>query len=209
MSIDFTFKNIWWSKKLTFLAKIILAGDGAVGKTALRRTFMGVNFTGQYLMTIGADFSVKEISVGEENIKFQIWDLAGQPRFSDVRSVYYSGIVGAILMYDITRPDSYENTPKWLMEIKKHSGRGAVPVVLLANKIDLKDKINYSISTAEGKALAKAISKYYWDQEYYHEIPYFETSAKTGQNVEAAFHKLGEIILSMRERWKRKNPLIK
>ncbi|MFW9928186.1 MAG: GTP-binding protein [Candidatus Thorarchaeota archaeon] len=187
------------------IAKIILSGDGAVGKTALRRTFMGVNFDGQYLMTIGADFSVKEVRLnnpGKDIMKFQIWDLAGQPRFAEVRSVYYSGIVGAVLVYDITRPDSYENTPKWLMEIKKHSKKGAVPVVLLANKIDLKDKVDYSISREEGLALSEAISKYYWDEEYYEDIPYFETSAKTGENVDAAFLKLGEIILKMKHKWK-------
>lgn len=190
---------------MAFIAKIILAGDGAVGKTAMRRTFMGVNFDGQYLMTIGADFSVKEVRLntpGQDVLKFQIWDLAGQPRFQEVRSVYYSGIVGAVLMYDITRPDSYENTPKWLMEIKKHSKKGAVPVVLLANKVDLKDKVPISLSTSEGLALSSAISKYYWDEEYYADIPYFETSAKTGENVEAAFHKLGEIILKMKDKWK-------
>ena len=108
-------------------------------------------------------------------------------------------------MYDITRPDSFENTPKWLMEIKKHSKKGAVPVVLLANKIDLKDKINYCISTSEGLALSSAISKYYWDEEYFADIPYYETSAKTGENVEDAFHKLGEMILKMREKWKNKS----
>ena len=190
---------------MAFIAKVILAGDGAVGKTALRQAFMGVNFDGQYLMTIGADFSVKEVRLntpGQDVMKFQIWDLAGQPRFQEVRSVYYSGIVGAVLVYDITRPDSYENTPKWLMEIKKHSRKGAVPVVLLANKIDLKDKVDYVIETSEGLALSSAISKYYWEEEYYHDIPYFETSAKTGVNVEEAFHKLGEIILKMKDKWK-------
>ena len=190
---------------MAFIAKIIIAGDGAVGKTALRRTFMGVNFDGQYLMTIGADFSVKEVRLntpGSDVMKFQIWDLAGQPRFQEVRSVYYSGIVGAILMYDVTRPDSYENTPKWLMEIKKHSKKGAVPVVLLANKIDLKDKVDYALSSSDGLLLSREISHYYWDTDYEHDIPYYETSAKTGENVEAAFHKLGETILKMREKWK-------
>ena len=104
---------------MALFAKVILAGDGAVGKTSLRKRFMESVFDGQYLMTIGADFSVKEIDVkmGSEKlqVKMQIWDLAGQPRFQEVRSVYYSGVVGAVLVYDVTRPDSFENTTKWLM----------------------------------------------------------------------------------------------
>ena len=82
--------------------KIILAGDGAVGKTSLREQYLGRGFTGQYLQTIGADFALKTDTVAGENVKYQIWDLAGQPRFKTVRSVYYIGAVGALLVFDIT-----------------------------------------------------------------------------------------------------------
>lgn len=68
--------------------KIVLAGDGAVGKTAIRERYLGKGFSSNYMMTIGADFALKEAHVREKSIKFQIWDLAGQPRFGTVRSVY-------------------------------------------------------------------------------------------------------------------------
>lgn len=182
---------------MIMIAKIILAGDGGVGKTSLRRTFMGEKFNGKYLITIGADFSVKTIHLSNLNreIKFQIWDLAGQPRFQEVRSVYYTGLNGVILIYDLTRPDSFENIPKWLIEIKKQTKNQPVPVILLANKVDLKDKSDHVIKTSEGKALAKAISKYYWNENKQVDIPFFETSAVTGLNIDEAFNKLGELIM--------------
>lgn len=190
---------------MVFLAKVILAGDGAVGKTALRRTFMGQNFNGEYQLTIGADFSIKELFINDEkdneqkNIKFQIWDLAGQPRFQEVRSLYYSGVLGALLVYDITRPNSFDHIPNWLLEIKKYSRRDPVPVILLANKVDLKDEAEFIIDTSEGQSLSEKIAKVYFGEENAQEIPYFETSAKTGENVDTAFYKLGEIILKNEE----------
>ena len=72
-----------------FLVKIVLAGDGAVGKTTLRRRYLGEGFQASYMMTIGADFAVKRVDIGGKTITFQIWDLAGQPRFQMVRELYY------------------------------------------------------------------------------------------------------------------------
>ncbi|HKZ42479.1 MAG TPA: GTP-binding protein [Candidatus Hodarchaeales archaeon] len=191
---------------MALFSKIVLAGDGAVGKTALRRAFMGTTFSSDYLMTIGADFSTKEIqlpSPRSETVKFQIWDLAGQMRFSEVRTVYYNGASGAVLIYDCTRPESFENTPKWLMEIKKNS-KSPIPVVLLANKVDLKDKVDFSIEKSQGQALAQAITRYYFDERAEMSIPFFETSAKTGLNVDAAFYALADIIIQNRDRQKQK-----
>ena len=179
-------------------------GDGAVGKTSLRRTFMGMPFEGDYQLTIGADFSLKELLVGRPededkfHLKFQIWDLAGQPRFQEVRSLYYSGSMGAVLVYDMTRPKSFENIPNWLSEIKKYSKKGPVPVVLLANKSDLKNESEHIVETDEGIALSQIISKSYYSDETQQEIPFFETSAKTGENVEAAFTKLAELIYDIK-----------
>jgi small GTP-binding protein len=180
-------------------------GDGAVGKTSLRNTYMGEQFTGQYLMTIGADFSIKEAPVFVDGIKydlkFQIWDLAGQQRFQEVRSVYYSGSVGALLVYDITRPDTYENTIKWLIELGKHAGKKIPPpVVLLGNKMDLREDMPSSMSAKDGLTLAKILPKYYCEDKF--DVPYFETSAKTGENVERAFLKLGKQIISLKQKFK-------
>ena len=108
---------------MSFLMKIVLAGDGAVGKTALRERYLGKGFSSNYMMTIGADFALKEATIREKNIKFQIWDHAGQPRFGTVRSVYYYGCLGALLLFDVTRPDTFTNLENWLEEIFKHNGK--------------------------------------------------------------------------------------
>lgn len=176
-------------------------GDGAVGKTSLRNSFMGARFTGDYLMTVGADFSLKQcpVKVRGQNydIKFQIWDLAGQQRFESVRSAYYNGTIGALLVYDITRQDSFENTVKWLMELGKNANiKGSPPpVILLGNKLDLREKVATSVSKEQGQLLAETLPEYYCNKQF--DIPFFETSAVNGHNVDLAFQTLGERIIEL------------
>ena len=177
--------------------KFVLCGDGSVGKTTLRHAYFGHEFKASYLMTIGADFSVKNVPISRKNnpketIKVQFWDLAGQPRFSKVRSMYYPGSHGALLIYDCTLLESFENIVNWLEELKKHLG-DRIPVVLIANKIDLRTSVPISVSSKQGKALAKAIGKYYLLEEFI--VPYIETSAKFGANVDQAFHSLVEMVV--------------
>lgn len=186
---------------MAILTKIVLMGDGAVGKTSLRNSFMGERFTGDYLMTVGADFSLKEYPVTVQgksfDIKFQIWDLAGQQRFENVRAAFYNGTVGGVLVYDITRPDSFENTIKWLLELGKNSNvRGnPPPVVLLGNKSDLREKVDNAVSKEQGQLLAKTLPQYYCNNRF--QIPFFETSAVNGSNVDLAFKTLGEQIIEL------------
>jgi small GTP-binding protein len=173
--------------------KICLLGDGAVGKTSLRDRFMGKPLPGDYLLTIGADFAAKAAEVRNKTVKFQIWDLAGQPRFESVREPYYKGTLGGLLVFDVTRPDSFESTPSWIKELWKHNGKGRIPLVLLGNKIDLRDSIQPSIHIVHGEALAREFSKFCVKDGF--KVPYIETSAKTGENVEQAFRILGEAIV--------------
>lgn len=169
--------------------KITLLGDFAVGKTSLRHRFMGDFFDTSYMMTIGADFASKMINVEDRQIKFQIWDLAGQPRFSAVRKLYYRSAVGALLVFDITTPESYRNVQNWVEELWKHNGSGVLPIILLGNKLDLRDKFSEAITSDQGNAMAKQLSER--TQEEGFDISYLETSAKTGKNVNQAFHDLG------------------
>ncbi len=170
--------------------KVCLLGDGAVGKTAIRKQFMGEGFKeGSYTMTIGADFAVKRLKVDNSDISMQIWDLAGQVRFSAVREVYYMGAVGAILIYDITRPESYENIPNWINELIKNNKNRIVPVVLIGNKVDLRDSSPYSVPEENAIQYANSLSQ--WSK---FDVEYIETSAKTGQNVEKSFLTLAREI---------------
>ncbi len=162
--------------------KVSLLGEGAVGKTALKTRYLGDTFKKSYTITIGADFAVKRVNIDGQEVTLQIWDLAGQPRFAKVREVYYNGTTGALLVYDITRRDTFAKLANWLQELIKNNQNRIVPVVLIANKADLRGTENEKISTEEGQNYAKELSK--WAG---FDIPYVETSAKEGTAVEDAF----------------------
>ncbi|MHA2367423.1 MAG: GTP-binding protein [Candidatus Hodarchaeales archaeon] len=175
------------------IMKICLLGDGAVGKTALRERYLGKGFSSNYIMTIGADFAVKPVTIESRPAKFQIWDLAGQPRFSSVRALYYRGSMGALLIFDVTRPDSFVNAQSWVNELWKSNGKGPVPIVLLGNKSDLRGRGADEISNDQAIAYADKVSEETRAAGF--EVSYMETSAKSGQNVDQAFEMLGKSIL--------------
>lgn len=151
-------------------------------------------FSADYLETIGADFATKRVDIGKKNIRFQIWDIAGQPNFASVRSVFYKGALGGLLVFDITRHSTFENAQNWLRELWMNSERGKIPVVVLGNKIDLRDTHAKAIPPERGDQLAKEFSEL--SREAGFEVPYLETSALTRQNVDRAFLLLGEKINS-------------
>ncbi|MCH8908465.1 MAG: GTP-binding protein [Candidatus Heimdallarchaeota archaeon] len=169
--------------------KVVLLGDGGVGKTSLRKRYLGEGFESSYMATIGADFAIKRIDdAGNEII--QIWDLAGQPRFSAVREAYYMGTKGAILTYDITRPDTFYNIPDWIRELLNNITKDdTIPLALVANKVDLKGGDLTHISQEQGEEYAKDLSD--WSKL---DVPYIETSAKTGFNVNQMFDMIVENI---------------
>lgn len=181
----------------SYFFKLVLMGDGAVGKTSLRRNYLGMGFTKEHMMTIGADFAAKDqvftFDSKEFKITFQIWDLAGQNTFSNVRSMYYKGCFGGILVFDRTHPSSFDNIPNWVGEMLKHNNRGKVPLILLGNKYDL-------IENSEEKVSQEQIDKYIAElnakfaKEPY-KITYYDTSALTGKNVAKAFKTLSTNIL--------------
>ncbi|MFW9930117.1 MAG: Rab family GTPase [Candidatus Thorarchaeota archaeon] len=185
------------TKRADFFMKLILCGDGAVGKTALRERYLGRGFSQSYLQTIGADFATtdKEIIVEGKNhsVQYQIWDLAGQSEFQAVRSSYYEGCYGSFMVFDVTRPESFNNIEKWINELWQNSGKGAVPVILLGNKVDLKDKFPEHVQDAQIKSYLERLNEKC--RPYNFSCDYLETSALTGKNVELAFRNLGENVV--------------
>ena len=179
-------------KKSGRLFKIALLGDGGVGKTALKERFLGKGFESSYLMTIGADFATYSSKIQDEDVKLQIWDLAGQSRFAEVRSGFYQGTLGALLVYDVTRKESAENLINWVAEVKKYSGNENLSYILVANKIDLRKAEPGSLTKRQGQAITKKIAK----AADVKSVHYVETSAKDNINVPQAFLDLAEVILS-------------
>ena len=177
--------------------KIVLCGDGGVGKTAIRERYLGKGFKSQYLLTIGADFAMRDDKIGTTPIRYQIWDLAGQQRFDAVREVYYKGCVGALLVYDVTRPDSYFNTPKWINELWGNNGRGRVPIVVVANKIDMRELSDDTVSPEQGRVFTNRLTDLTKSEGF--ECSYIETSAKTGVNIQSAFALLGTNVMKFVE----------
>lgn len=168
-----------------YLFKVIVVGDGAVGKTALSFRFDTGKFEQSYKMTIGADFFVKIIEVEargmKHRVKLQIWDTAGQERFGSIRPLYYRGANGGFVVFDVTNRKSFINLEKkWFNEVYQYCGH--IPLILLGNKIDLEEL--RAVSMNEGQEIATE-----------QELQFFETSAKTGQNVDKAFLNLGERLL--------------
>lgn len=168
---------------LSYNLKTILLGDGYVGKTSLRRRFMGHQFSAQYLETLGADFAIKKGEYNGIPFRYQIWDLAGQPRFDTLRRGFFTGSQAALICFDISNPNSVTNINKWVEEFWKYNGRGKIPLVVIGNKIDLRDTIENAVSYENGlKAASDILAPF--------EVNYVETSAKTGENVNKAFEVL-------------------
>ena len=117
--------------------KICLIGDGYVGKTSIRRKYLGQGFRSNYIPSLGVDFAQKTVMYDDdESVRLVIWDIAGQPGYKTIRSVYYKGSLGSLLVFDIARPATYENARRWLRELWNNSGRGKIPVILIGNKIE-------------------------------------------------------------------------
>lgn len=164
-----------------YVLKVCVVGDGAVGKTSLIIRYTEGHFRESYIMTVGTSFAVKELEFGDTLVRLQLWDLAGQPHFSSVRPVFYRGAAGIILVFDVTRRHTFDSLSAWYTEVSQVTG--AVPSVLLANKMDLIDQ--RQVSVEEGKAYAERLG---WG--------YFETSAKQGQGVTDAFRQIAWTCIS-------------
>ncbi|KAK3218836.1 hypothetical protein Dsin_012806 [Dipteronia sinensis] len=169
-----------------YLFKIVLIGDSAVGKSNLLARFARNEFYPNSKSTIGVEFQTQKMEINGKEIKAQIWDTAGQERFRAVTSAYYRGAVGALLVYDISRRQTFDSIGRWLNELHTHSDMNVV-TILVGNKSDLKDA--REVTTAEGKTLAEAEGLFF-----------METSALDSSNVTAAFQtvvkEIYNIILS-------------
>ena len=168
------------SLSYSYLLKYIIIGDSAVGKSNLLLRYAHEKFNEDYQATIGIEFGSKNIEIDNEKYRIQIWDTAGQENFKSLTRAYYKNSVCAIIVYDITNKQSFNNINTWIDDCKNQSPK-TIFFVLVGNKSDLENKrqVNYN----EGLKFAQE-----------NNILFFESSAKTGKNVEDIFYKSAKII---------------
>ena len=169
--------------------KVVIVGDPAVGKTSIRRKYLGETTLKEYIYTIGADFATKRIKLSDNlYVQYQIFDLAGQQKFDKVRASFYSGAQTIILVYDITKNESLLNLPKWVKEAKRNSDGALETFVIVGNKIDLREN-----KTTEDKALKKFLTDLSRDMG--HDIQHIYTSALTGENIDQLFMNITKFLI--------------
>lgn len=162
---------------------VVLIGDSGVGKSNLLSRFTTNDFNMESKSTIGVEFATRTIEVEGKKIKAQIWDTAGQERYRAITSAYYRGAVGALIVYDISKPSSYENCNHWLTELRENADDN-VAVGLIGNKSDL-DHLR-AVPTDEARNFAQE-----------NQLLFTETSALKSENVELAFRELITAIYQM------------
>jgi len=162
--------------------KLLLLGDGRVGKTSLAVRYTHDKFTANYKPSLGVDWLIKRETVNDKNVKVLVFDTAGQEFLVGFRSRYYTGAHGAILVYDVTRRETFENLDIWLKEVRDEVGE--VYVKIVGNKSDLEEIRQVDYEEAEKYANLQGAD-------------YMETSALSGENVNDLFMSFIEYILKL------------
>ena len=169
-----------------YVAKLLIVGDIAVGKTSFLKRFADDTFVDTYTSTIGVDFKYKTVQVNSQTVKVTVvratqWDTCGQERFRVICRTYYRDAQGVILCFDFTNERSFGNVRNWMQEIRMHAGKDAV-VVVVGTKWDVHSK---AVTLEQAQSLAGDLG-----------VPFFETSAKDSLNVTEVFTHLAKAIVA-------------
>ncbi|XP_060577918.1 ras-related protein Rab-38-like [Ruditapes philippinarum] len=170
------------------LFKVLVIGEFGVGKTSIIRRYVDGHFNPNYKLTIGVDFALKSIEWDTDTkVNLQLWDIAGHERFGHMTRVYYKYAIAAIIVFDLSRPATFDSIPKWLNDVNSKvmlSNEDPVPVILLANKCDVED-----VTIDE-----KKISDFC---QAHNIVKWYQTSAKDNVNIDEAMKLLIDYILKL------------
>ena len=164
------------SETENYSIKIVVVGDSGVGKSNILNRYVHNEFNHDSKATVGVELNTKTYKVNDKIVKVHLWDTAGQERYKSITAAYYKGAKGSMIVYDITKLESFKSVDKWYKEIKEYGDKALIPM-LVGNKCDLKHLRAVDTNTALEKA--KSFS-----------MPFMETSAAESTNVDLAFKQL-------------------
>ena len=167
--------------------QLLIIGDSTVGKTSIITRFANGTFNSNYLATVGLDNFTKDEIIDNKTIRIKIWDTAGQERYKSLTKGFFRNAEGVMLVYDVTNLETYENLKYWMQSIKNNLGNSIddIPIIIIGNKIDCQER-EVSVEEAEN----------FWKEQGF---SYFETSAKTGENIEKTIKFLVKRVINVKE----------
>ncbi|MHA1309582.1 MAG: Rab family GTPase [Candidatus Helarchaeota archaeon] len=166
--------------------KVVLLGDQGVGKTSIIDRYVNNRFKDKYQPTLGVDFLIKDIELNDAKIKLIIWDIGGEIQWRNKLNLYLNGADSAIIVFDLTRADTFKSLKFWHEKVLKIAGR--IPYIFVGNKMDLEKNRNVSLSQVTTFIKRKSYPLY------------LETSAKSGEKIQKLFLRITEEMLRFKEK---------
>ena len=161
--------------------KLLLLGDSTVGKTSILIKYINDKFDDSAISTVGVDYMDKIITYKNLKIKLQIWDTSGEEKFRSITRNFYRNADGIFIVFDLTKKPTFDHVKNWISEALDHND--TIKLVLIGNKLDLKNEIEVSNELASNYAKRN-------------NLKYFETSAKEGTNINVAFNTIIDLLFA-------------